>query len=235
MSIALFLRTHPLPALEQADRDALEAAMGPAQEVAPRQIIVRENVPLHSCTLLLSGFVQRYKDAANGNRQSLGIHIPGDFVDLHSYPLGRLEHSIATITPVRIASVRHEQVRALTARTTVLTQLLWRATLVDAAINREWLLGIGVRPAAQRVAHLLCEMYVRLERIGMTRGLRFDLPLTQTDIAEATGLTPVHTNRMLRQLREEGLAEFRQGMVQIPDWPALKRFAEFDTAYLFLD
>lgn len=235
MSIALFLQTNASPALDAGDREALQRAIQPAQEVAARQVIVRENVPVTSCTLLLSGFVQRYKDTAGGSRQSLGIHVPGDFVDLHSYPLGRLEHSIATITPVRIASIRHADVRALTARSPVLTQLLWRSTLVDAAVNREWLLGVGVRPAAQRVAHLLCELYVRLDRIGMTNGLRFDLPLTQTDVAEATGLTPVHTNRMLRQLREDGLAEFRQGMAQILDWPALKRFAEFDTAYLFLD
>ncbi|MBN4902815.1 winged helix-turn-helix domain-containing protein, partial [Staphylococcus sp. EG-SA-19] len=126
-------------------------------------------------------------------------------------------------------------IRALTERSATLTELLWRSTLIDAAINREWIVSIGARSAVVRLAHLFCEMYVRLERIGMTNGFTFALPLTQVDLSDATGLTAVHANRMLRQLREQGLVSFRQGTVDILDWDALRRFADFDPAYLFFD
>lgn len=185
--------------------------------------------------MLLEGFVERYKDTPEGRRQILAIYVPGDFVDLHSYPLKRLEHSVAALTAVKVALFPHPGIRALTEQSPTLTELLWRSTLIDAAINREWIVSIGARSAAVRLAHLFCEMYVRLERIGMTDGMRFAFPLTQIDLADATGLTPVHANRMLRQLREQGLVEFRAGTAVILDWAALRSFAEFDPGYLFLE
>ena len=196
---------------------------------------MRQQVPLSQCTLLLEGFVERYKDTPEGRRQILAIHVPGDFVDLHSYPLKRLEHSVAALTPVKVALFPHPGIRALTEQSATLTELLWRSTLIDAAINREWIVSVGARSAAGRLAHLFCEMYLRLERVGLTDGLRFAFPLTQIDLADATGLTPVHANRMLRQLREQGLVEFRAGTATILDWAALRSFAEFDPGYLFLE
>src|SRR3569623_1017144 len=196
---------------------------------------MREQVPLTQCTLLLDGFVERYKDMADGRRQILAIHVPGDFVDLHSYPLKKLEHSVAALTPIRVAFMPHSAVRALTETSATLTELLWRSTLVDAAINREWIVSIGARGAAVRLAHLFCEKNVRLQRIGLSDGKQFVFPVTQIDLADATGLTAVHANRMLRQLREDGLVEFRGGHVRIADWDALRRFAGFDTGYLFID
>ena len=115
------------------------------------------------------------------------------------------------------------------AASATLTELLWRSTLIDAAINREWIVSIGARGAAVRLAHLFCEMNVRLQRIGLSDGKQYIFPVTQIDLADATGLTAVHANRMLRQLREDGLVEFRAGEARIPDWDALRRFAEFDT------
>ncbi|MGY4397677.1 CRP-like cAMP-binding protein [Sphingomonas sp. UYAg733] len=235
MITRLFLQTHRTPILSAEDAAALEAAAARTQEFAAKRIIVREQTPLTQCTLLLNGFVERFKDTPEGRRQILAIHVPGDFVDLHSYPLKRLEHSVAALTPVTVVTFPHDKVRALTEQSATLTELLWRSTLVDAAINREWIVSIGARSAAVRLAHLFCEMFTRLDRIGMTRGLEFDFPVTQIDLADATGLTAVHANRMLRQLRERRLVEFRQGLVTILDWPALKDFAEFDTGYLFFD
>ncbi|MES2057380.1 MAG: Crp/Fnr family transcriptional regulator [Pseudomonadota bacterium] len=235
MITRLFLQTHRTPILTEEDAGALEAACARTQDFAAKRIIVREQTPLTQCTLLLNGFIERFKDTAEGRRQILAIHVPGDFVDLHSYPLKRLEHSVAALTPVTIATFPHAAIRALTERSAALTELLWRSTLVDAAINREWIVSVGARSAAARLAHLFCEMFTRLERIGMTRGLEFDFPVTQIDLADATGLTAVHANRMLRQLREQGLVEFRQGLVKILDWAALKDFAGFDTGYLFFD
>lgn len=235
MITRLFLQTHRTPILSADDCAALEAAATRTQEFAAKRIIVREQTPLTQCTLLLNGFIERFKDTPEGRRQILAIHIPGDFVDLHSYPLKRLEHSVAALTPVTVATFPHDKIHELTKRSATLTELLWRSTLVDAAINREWIVSVGARSAAVRLAHLFCEMFTRLDRIGMTRGLEFDFPVTQIDLADATGLTAVHANRMLRQLRERRLVEFRQGLVTIIDWAALKEFAGFDTGYLFLD
>lgn len=235
MYIRDFLKTHQTPRLSEAEAASLEASVGRTTEYRPKQIIVRQQVPLTQCTLLLEGFVERYKDTPEGRRQILAIHIPGDFVDLHSYPLKRLEHSVAALTSVKVALFPHPAIRALTEQSPTLTELLWRSTLIDAAINREWIVSVGARSAAVRLAHLFCEMYMRLERIGMTDGMRFAFPLTQIDLADATGLTPVHANRMLRQLREQGLLEFRSGTATILDWAGLRSFAEFDAGYLFLE
>lgn len=230
-----FLKTHQTPKLSETEAASLEAAVARTAEFRPKQIIVRQQVPLSQCTLLLEGFVERYKDTPEGRRQILAIHVPGDFVDLHSYPLKRLEHSVAALTAVKVALFPHAAVRGLTEQSATLTELLWRSTLIDAAINREWIVSIGARSAAVRLAHLFCEIYTRLERVGLTDGLRFAFPLTQIDLADATGLTPVHANRMLRQLREQGLVEFRGGVAAILDWPGLRSFAEFDPGYLFLE
>ena len=235
MLIDLFLRTHHKPVLSEDEIAALEASFARTQEFAAKQIVVREQVPLTQCTLLLDGFVERYKDMADGRRQILAIHVPGDFVDLHSYPLKKLEHSVAALTPIRVAFMPHTAVRVLTETSATLTELLWRSTLIDAAINREWIVSIGARGAAVRLAHLFCEMNVRLQRIGLSDGKQFVFPVTQIDLADATGLTAVHANRMLRQLREDGLIEFRNGQVRIADWDALRRFAGFDAGYLFID
>lgn len=235
MLTSVFLQTHRVPVLTEDERTAFEGAATRIVDFCAKQLIVREKQPLTQCTLLLEGFVQRFKDTPEGRRQILAIHVPGDFVDLHSYPLKRLEHSVSAMTAVKVVTFPHPAVRALTARSPALTELLWRSTLIDAAISREWTVSIGARSAAVRLAHLLCELAVRLERIGMTRGDSFDLPLTQIDLADATGLTAVHANRMLRQLREQGLVRFHQGVVTILDRAALRRFAQFDPGYLFLD
>lgn len=235
MITRLFLQTHRTPILAEDDRIALDAAAASTLDFAAKRIIVRERTALTHCTLLLSGFVERYKDTSEGRRQILAIHVPGDFIDLHSYPLKYLEHSVAALTPVTVATFPHSAVRALTERSATLTELLWRSTLIDAAVNREWIVSIGSRGAAVRLAHLFCEMFVRLERIGMTREHDYDFPVTQIDLADACGLTAVHANRMLRQLRERGLVEFRQGLVRIEDWNRLREFAGFNASYLYLD
>jgi CRP-like cAMP-binding protein len=235
MDAHLFLKTNRTPVVSEADRDAFTAGFVRSLDFGPREIMVREGVPVSQCTLVTRGLVQRFKDARDGKRQILAIHVPGDFVDLHSYPLKRLEHSVSALTQVTAIAMPHGNVRALTERSATLTELMWRSTMIDAAINREWLLNVGTRDAAQRIGHLFCEMYVRLERVGLASNHVFTLPLTQTDLGDATSLTAVHVNRMLRQLREEGLADFKAGVVTILDWERLRRFAEFDARYLYLD
>jgi len=229
-----FLRTHAMPALDPADRAAFEASAARILTFGARETIVREGVPLTQCTMLLDGWVHRYKDIEDGKRQILALHVPGDFVDLHSYPLKRLEHDVGALTDVRVAIFPHNAIRDLTARSPALTEVLWRSTLIDAAMNREWLVSVGARGALARIAHLFCELWLRLERVGAATDLTFTLPLTQADLGDAVGLTPVHVNRMLRVLRERGLAEFRGGRVTIRDWNGLQAVGEFDPSYLFL-
>jgi CRP-like cAMP-binding protein len=235
MITAAFLRAHPTPALSDEEKALLEQAAVRTIQFKPRQIIVREQVPLSQCTLLTEGIAYRYKDTDDGKRQILAIHFPGDFVDLHSYPLKKLEHTVGALTAVKMAVFPHEAVRALTERSSRLTELLWRSTLIDAAMNREWLVSVGARSAVARLAHLFCEMFTRLHKVGLVRGHSFDLPMTQADLGEATGLTSVHTNRMLRQLRLQGALEFQAGVATITDWKLLADIGGFEPAYLFLE
>ncbi|HEY0116672.1 MAG TPA: Crp/Fnr family transcriptional regulator, partial [Allosphingosinicella sp.] len=162
------------------------------------------------------------------------LHVPGDFIDLHGYLLKRIEHHIGALTAVRIALVPHRNVVRITEQEPHLARLLWLSTLMDAAIQRERILSVGRRSALARIAHLICELYVRLDVVGQVDGLNFAFPVTQLDLADATGLTAVHVNRMLRQLRDRKLVTFRNAVVEIHDLDELQRAAEFDPAYLFL-
>ena len=221
--------------ISRQEEEVLAAAVSEIQEARPGKILVRAGVSLSECKLLVEGMVCRYKELHEGQRQILELHVSGDFVDLHSFPLKRLEHNIAALTPVRIAIVPHDRLKRLTEEHPHLARLLWFSTLLDAAIHREWILSIGRRSALARVAHLLCELYVRMDVIGLAPDQCYPLPLTQADLADATGLTAVHVNRMLRKLRDESLLTFRNGKVAIHDWGGLIRTAEFDPAYLYLE
>lgn len=219
------------PEEEQAIRDSVaEVRSVPADE-----IVVRAGVVLTFSVLLLEGLMCRYKDLSDGQRQITELHVPGDFADLHSFTLKRLDHNIMTITPCRIAIVPHEALERITEQFPHLTRLLWFTTNLDAAIHREWEVSLGRRSALSRIAALFCEMKLRLEVAGMTEGMTYDLPLTQTDLAECVGLTPIHVNRTLKELRERGLVQFRGGCVTINDWQGLADVGEFDPAYLYLE
>ena len=220
------------PAEEAAIRTA---AAGEVREYPADRTIIRAGEELSASTLLLDGMVCRYKDLRDGQRQITELHLSGDFVDLHSFTLKRLDHNIMTLTPCRVVLVPHERLQAITEEHPHLTRLYWFMTNLDAAIHREWVLSLGRRSALSRVAHLFCELHVRLGVIGLTDEDSYDLPLTQTDLAECLGLTAVHINRTLKELRTRGLVEFRGKRVVIEDLEALKRVAEFNPAYLYLE
>jgi CRP-like cAMP-binding protein len=214
---------------------ALRDAVGTPTDVPSDRTIIRAGQQLNESTLLLDGLMCRYKDLRSGVRQISELHVAGDFVDLHSFLLRKLDHSIMTLTPCTIVTVPHDKLKSITERYPHLTRLLWFSTNLDAAIHREWVLSLGRRTAAQRTAHLFCELYVRLEIVGLTDDFTFRLDLTQLDLAECLGLTSVHVNRTLKALREEGLIEFRGGVVKIQDMQGLARVAEFSTDYLSLE
>lgn len=219
------------PEEEQAIRDSVaEVRTLPADHT-----IIRAGDLLTFSTMLLDGIMCRYKDLSDGQRQITALHVAGDFVDLHSFTLKRLDHNIMTLTPCRVGIVPHEGLEKITERLPHLTRLYWFSTNVDAALHREWELSLGRRTAISRLAALFCEMNLRMQLVGLSDGESYDLPLTQTDLAECVGLTSIHVNRTLKELREQGLVQFRSGRVTITDWDGLQRVAEFDPAYLYLE
>lgn len=221
--------------VSDTEEAVLRSAISHVVPIGKDVTFVRADVALTSSNILIDGLVCRYRDMANGERQVTEVHVPGDFVDLHSFPLQRLDHSIMALVPSRVAVVPHDALRAITETQPHLTRLLWLATTMDAAIHREWMVSMGRRSALSRVAHLLCELHARFAVVGLTDGNSYALPLTQIDLAECLGLTAIHINRTLRELRLRKLVTFRSRRVVIADLPALQDVAEFDDNYLFLD
>ncbi|MFS0736236.1 Crp/Fnr family transcriptional regulator [Sphingomonas sp. 1P06PA] len=229
-----FLRGRRRRELSQHEKAVLEASVSEVRRLPRRTTIVRQGQPVENSTLLLEGVMLRYMDDREGHRQVVAIHIAGDFVDLHGYPLAWLDHDVATASACRVALVPHRNLEAITHQEPHLARLLWFSTLLDAAMHREWIFRIGRLGAAGRIAHLFCELNVRLGAIGLSNGRSYRLALTQIDLGEACGLTSIHVNRTLRVLREDGLVTFEKGQVTIQDWDRLRRLAEFDPAYLYL-
>jgi CRP-like cAMP-binding protein len=231
----LLLKLRARDDISPEEEGILRNSISEIRELPAGKTIVRAGVDLFECTLLFDGMVCRYKDLADGQRQIMEIHVTGDFLDLHSFLLKQLEHNVGSMTPVRMAIVPHDEVRRITEEHPHLARMLWFSTLLDAAIHREKILSVGRRSAVARIAHMFCELNVRLGLVGKAQGGTYKLPITQADLGDATGLTSIHVNRMLKQLRDEGLATFRGGEVVIHDWPGLQRIAEFDPRYLFMD
>jgi len=219
------------PEEEQAIRDSIAEV----RSFRADEIIVHAGRVMTYSVMLLDGILCRYKDLSDGQRQITELHVPGDFADLHSFTLKRLDHSVMTLTPCRAALVPHEKLEQITERFPHLTRLYWFTTNIDAAIHREWEVSLGRRTALSRIAALFCEIKVRLEIVGLTEGMSYDFNLTQTDLAECVGLTPIHVNRTLKELRERGLVQFKGGRVTIHDWDRLARVGEFDPAYLYVE
>jgi CRP-like cAMP-binding protein len=198
-------------------------------------VVVEEGQPIERSALLVDGLMGRFTDMSDGERQISQLHVAGDFPDLHSFTLKRLDHGIMALTDCEISWVTHDAIRQLIEDFPHLGRLLWLSTNLDAAIHRAWTVSLGRRDAAARMAHLLCELQVRLEIVGLADPTGYPLALTQADLANCLGLTSVHVNRVLRELRERGLVTFRGGHVTITDPAGLRKLAEFSPDYLFLE
>lgn len=221
--------------VSEREEQVLRDAVGGVDEVPAGRTVVRAGVTLTYSLLTIDGVLARYKDLSDGQRQIQELHVAGDFTDLHGFLLKRLDHNVGTLTRVRIALVPHDALRRITEEEPHLSRLLWFSTLLDSAIQREKIVSVGRRPALARLAHLLCELNIRFDLVGLADAGSYALPLTQLDLGDATGLTSVHVNRMLKQLRDDRLVTYRGGRVTIHDWPRLQQVAEFDPAYLYLD
>ena len=208
----------------------------PMQVVTLRsdQDIVREgDRPTRSCALL-EGFACTYKVTYGGKRQIMAFHIAGDIPDLQSLHLTTLDNSVQTITPCRVGFIQHEHLHELCHAQTRLAGAFWRETLVDGAIFREWMLNVGRREAYGRLAHLLCEMVSRLRAVGLVQDNTCELPITQSELGDALGISTVHVNRTLQDLRAAGLISLKGGTLSVLDWDGLKHAGEFDPTYLHL-
>ncbi|MEC3909352.1 Crp/Fnr family transcriptional regulator [Sphingobium sp. CR2-8] len=230
-----FLRHRRGAHLESGERARLESAISEIKTLPPRTNIVMAGDRLDQSLLLLEGFMSRYIDDRNGLRQLVAVHVPGDFVDLHAFPLKVLDHDVATMTAATVAIVPHDEIDAISRDHPDMMRKLWFSTLIDAAIHRAWLFRLGRLDAVGRVAHFISETNVRLMSAGLSDGRRFALGLIQSDLAEICGLTNVHINRVLRQLREEKLCVFRSSLVDILEPEQLAVRGQFHPAYLYID
>lgn len=221
--------------LSPDDRDTLDAMA--AQRVRRRRTredIIREGDNPDHVNLILEGWACRYKMLSDGRRQILAFFVPGDLCDLHVYILRRMDHSIGALTPLVYAEISRDNFeRTVEGRPRVM-QAMWWDTLVTAAVQREWTTDIGQRSALERIAHLLLELFFRLDSVGLTDGDTCELPLTQADIADAMGMTPVHANRMLQELRLKKLIELSAKRLVICNLEGLQRVAQFNPNYLHL-
>ena len=229
------LRNRSLEGPTASERAVLERAVSEVRELPGGHIAVRQGEPISVSTLLVEGFMTRHVDAADGRRHLVALHVPGDFVDLHAYALKRLDHDVGTLGKVTVAIVPHSELDKIEAEHRELTKRLWFLTVLDAALHRQWVYRVASLSAIQRVAHLLCEIHARLLAIGEVSSGQFELPMTQVDIGEVCSLTNVHVNRVVRQLREQGLCEVRSGRVDIHDLHALAALGRFRPDYLYLN
>lgn len=201
---------------------------------AEQDIVIAGSEPDRS-SLLLSGFAARYKLLANGSRQITSLHVAGDFIDLHAFLLKTMDHGIMAISDCRIAYAHHSDLEAVVAEEPHLTRLLWLNTLIDGAINREWIVAMGRRSKKSHLAHLICELYIRLNTVKLTHGMSFNLPLSQATLSDVLGLSTVHMNRVIQALRQEGVIRWTSQQIEILDWERLAEIAEFDMTYLRLE
>jgi CRP-like cAMP-binding protein len=222
--------------LDDSDREALGSLRFRNRTFEPGSYIVREGTACVESALILEGFAFRQKLTQEGNRQIVSVHIPGDFVDLEGSLLTVADHNVQALTRCEIAAIPVRDIIALIDTHPRVGRALWVDTLIDGSIYREWVMNVGRRPAKQRLGHLLCEFAKRLQGAELGDEQGYVLPMTQEQLADATGLTPVHVNRSLRALEAEGLIFRRQRrFVGIPDWERLREESGFSELYLHLD
>jgi CRP-like cAMP-binding protein len=230
----LVLKLEQRDRLSDGEKKVLENAIAKVREVSADEDIVREGDRPSESSLLLEGFAARSKVMANGRRQITEIHVTGDFVDLHSFLLKTMDHSVQALSPCRVAAVPHAALQKITEEHPHLTRLLWLSTLIDGSTHREWLTAMGRRTAAGHLAHLICELFLRLRIVEQTQDHTMHIPVTQAELGDTLGLSTVHVNRVLQELRSEGLIRWQGTTVTILDWDRLVEVAEFSPAYLNL-
>jgi CRP-like cAMP-binding protein len=228
----LFRRWKRRVSLSDGSKQAVAALPWTMRSYARENYLAREGEPTSSCMLLVSGYAYRQKLVSNGARQIISFHIPGEFIDLQNAMLEVADHNVQSLGRSTVAVVSKDALTGLMAKDFDIQRAIWLDSLVDASIFREWVVNVGRRNAKTRIAHLLCELALRLDSSRVGDGSMFDFPLTQEQIADATGLTAVHTNRTLQSLRKEGLISLTANQLTILDWNKLADVGDFSERYL---
>jgi CRP-like cAMP-binding protein len=221
--------------VDEAGKEAIRRLPFAYRTLEPATYIVREGEVPQICALLLSGFAYRQKVTGDGERQILSVHMAGEFLDLQNSFLSVADHNVQALTRVEVATIPITALTRLTEQHPLVGRAMWIDTLIDSAIFREWLVNVGRRDSLSRLAHLLCELALRLEAASLASDRRYELPMTQEQLADATGLTPVHINRVLKELGRRGLIERNKRSVAIVDWEGLRNVGDFSTRYLHLE
>ena len=218
--------------MSEEEKTVLEGLVARTEWIdKPARLVARGQKSDHA-TMLVDGFMLRTLED-KGQRHAVSFHVPGDFVDLHAFALKRLDHNIDTVGRVKVGYVPHEALDRVMRERPHLARVFWFATLLDAALHREWIVSLEQLTAPRRLAHIFAETWRRLEMVGLGERDGFDTPLTQLDLAEMCGATAIHINRAIRDLRERGIALFERGRVTIADRAALESYAAFDPDYLY--
>lgn len=221
--------------LDEGDRQALLDLPYQPRTVEAGRYIAREGDRAPGATLILSGLAYRHKVTVEGSRQILSIHIPGDFVDLESSLLDIADHNVQALTRCHVAVVPREAIIELVDHHPRVGRAMWVDTLIDGSIFREWIVNVGRRNARSAMCHLLCEFARRIEIAGLANDYSYDLPMSQEQLADCLGITPVHVNRTLRELEREGLIKREKRFVSIANWEELRRIGGFNELYLHLE
>jgi CRP-like cAMP-binding protein len=222
----------PLPA---EDRQAVLNLPFTLRTLEAGTYTIREADPPTACAVLLSGFAYRQKLTGDGSRQIVALHIPGDALDFQQLFLDIADHNVQMLTRGEVAFIPRAEVQALARSRAAVGHAILVKILVEASIFREWVLNVGRRDARTRVAHLFCELAVRLESDGLIDQYGYELPMTQEQLADAVGLTPIHVNRTLKALDAEGLITRTKRNVAFPDWERMRQVGDFNQRYLHLE
>lgn len=213
----------------------LDITQAPRRQIAARRDVVREGDRPRAVNLMMEGWACRYKTLEDGRRQIIAFLLPGDLCDLNIFIFRAIDHSIAALTPITLVEISRATLEQITLDRPRITQALWWETLVNSAVQREWTVNLGQRSALERIAHLVCELFFRARAVGLVKNNGFFCPLTQTDLADATGMTAVHVNRTVQELRARGLLHWKGKQVDVVDIDLLCSVALFNRAYLHLD
>ncbi|MCJ2083544.1 Crp/Fnr family transcriptional regulator [Methylobacterium sp. J-090] len=234
MQDALIRKLESYEELTDADRRALRAFVPRLREVPARTDLIREGDIPSNMHLILDGFACRYKVLPDGQRQIMAYFIPGDFCDLNVFILDQMDHNIGTISQCQVVEIPRKSIDAITAQYPTITRAFWWCALVDEAVLRQWLVNMGARSPDQRIAHLFCELLLRMDVVGRVKDNSLPFPFTQTDLADSVGLSDVHVSRTLRKLRRLELITLHRRVLTILDAEQLKAYCGFNPNYLHL-
>ena len=230
----LLHRLEKLNTLSAHDRQLIAELPLTVANFSSNEEVVRHGESPSRCTLVLGGFLYGHKRVNGSRRQITSFFVPGDIADLHTLHLAPLDHSLSTLGPAVVAFMPHAAFREMLDRSPQLAEAFWRDTFIRLAILREWVTNLGRRDAIARVAHVICELALRLQRVDLAQDLCFSIPWSQTDLADACGISNVHANRVVQELRRLGLVEWDSRKVRIRDWDAVTKIADFSDEYLQL-